>query len=558
MANPSVALYLAQRLSDLGIDRVFGVPGDYAFSFDDAVEECASLKWVACANELNASYAADGYARRFGAAILSTTYGVGELSALNGVMGCYTERVPVFHVVGAPSRRITHQKLITHHTHGDGVFGNFEHLSQSACCVSAVLTPANAISEIERVIHEALKNARPAYIVVPMDSGKIPVIGTPVKGAPIVKIQRQIAVPSEVEAAADGIMGALKAAKNPLVLPSMLLQRYGLKEKLADFLNATNLPFALTPMDKGLANENHPGFVGMYKGGSSTPPSTQDIVESADLILDLGGVVFEDLNTGLWSSNLTPERMIKVSDTWVQVGHKVWIDTALSEVLDALIAKSTKFASKVKTDQMQPLALKGVAADTTNSENFYPRLQRMLRQGDVLVAETGTCMIHLGAMQLPDGVDYESQMLWGSIGWGTPASLGVAMANKEGRTVLVTGDGSHQLTYNEIGVMGRYNPNLVIFVLNNGIYGIEDVLSEMGHEYDDLAYVDYHKVPEAMGCKNWITAKVTTVGELDAVITRINQANSPAYVEVMIPASESAPKSEDIKDRAYKLRTPAA
>ncbi|MGI9142864.1 MAG: thiamine pyrophosphate-binding protein, partial [Fluviibacter sp.] len=300
MPNPSVALYLAQRLSDLGIDRVFGVPGDYAFSFDDAVEECSALKWVACANELNASYAADGYARRFGAAILSTTYGVGELSALNGVMGCYTERVPVFHVVGAPSRRITHQKLITHHTQGDGVFGNFEHLSQSACCVSTVLTPANAISEIERMIAEALKNARPAYIVVPMDSGRTPVIGTPVKGVPIAMIQRQTAAPSEVEAAADAVMSALIAAKNPMVLPSMLLQRYGLKDKLVGFLDKTNLPFALTPMDKGLVNENHPGFVGMYKGGSSTPPSTQDIVESADLILDLGGVVFEDLNTGLW------------------------------------------------------------------------------------------------------------------------------------------------------------------------------------------------------------------------------------------------------------------
>lgn len=558
MPNPSVALYLAQRLSDLGIDRVFGVPGDYAFSFDDAVEECSALKWVACANELNASYAADGYARRFGAAILSTTYGVGELSALNGVMGCYTERVPVFHVVGAPSRRITHQKLITHHTQGDGVFGNFEHLSQSACCVSTVLTPANAISEIERMIAEALKNARPAYIVVPMDSGRTPVIGTPVKGVPIAMIQRQTAAPSEVEAAADAVMSALIAAKNPMVLPSMLLQRYGLKGKLVGFLDKTNLPFALTPMDKGLVNENHPGFVGMYKGGSSTPPSTQDIVESADLILDLGGVVFEDLNTGLWSSNLSAENMIKVSDTWVQVGHKVWIDTALSDVMDALITKAQKFASKVKTDQMQPLALTGAATDSTNSDNFYPRLQRMLRKGDVLVAETGTCMIHLGAMQLPEGVSYESQMLWGSIGWGTPASMGVAMANKEGRTVLVTGDGSHQLTYNEIGVMGRYYPNIVIFVLNNGIYGVEDVLSEMGHEYDDIAQVDYHKIPEAMGCKNWITAKVATIGELETVMARINQANSPAYVEVMIPAAESAPKSEEIKDRAYKLRTPAA
>ena len=83
---PTVAEYVVDRLADLGIDRVFGVPGDYAFPFDDAIEDCDRLQWIACANELNAAYAADGYARVYGASILSTTYGVGELSALNGVM----------------------------------------------------------------------------------------------------------------------------------------------------------------------------------------------------------------------------------------------------------------------------------------------------------------------------------------------------------------------------------------------------------------------------------------------------------------------------------------
>lgn len=78
MTNPTVAEYVVKRLSDLGIDKVFGVPGDYSFPIDDAIELCPSLRWIACANELNAAYAADGYARRKGAAILSTTYGVGE------------------------------------------------------------------------------------------------------------------------------------------------------------------------------------------------------------------------------------------------------------------------------------------------------------------------------------------------------------------------------------------------------------------------------------------------------------------------------------------------
>ncbi|MGA1044984.1 MAG: thiamine pyrophosphate-binding protein, partial [Phycisphaerales bacterium] len=73
MANPTVAQYTLSRLSQLGIDRIFGVPGDYVFAVNDAAEQVPGLKWVACANELNASYAADGYARIRGAALLSTT-----------------------------------------------------------------------------------------------------------------------------------------------------------------------------------------------------------------------------------------------------------------------------------------------------------------------------------------------------------------------------------------------------------------------------------------------------------------------------------------------------
>ncbi|MFM8339294.1 MAG: alpha-keto acid decarboxylase family protein [Fluviibacter sp.] len=558
MQNPSVALYVAQRLSDLGIDHVFGVPGDYAFSFDDAVELVPQLTWVACANELNASYAADGYGRRVGAAILSTTYGVGELSALNGVMGCLAHRVPVFHVVGAPSRRIVHQGLVTHHTLGDGVYGNFEALSASACCVSTVLTPENAIREMERVIEEALGQCKPAYIVIAEDYGNMPVIGTPIKGKPLAKIARRAAIQDEVAVAVDALIKTMQSAGKVVALPSILVKRFGLEAQLTDFLSKSKLSFALTPMDKGVVSETLPGFLGIYNGASSCPTEVASAVESADLILDIGGVVFEDLNTGFWSDNLPQDRIVRIRDTWVQIGSKVWVGTSLEAVLNGLIAKVATIDTVCPTAKPQALQVTGAANDPTGSGIFYPRIQKMLRSGDVLVAETGTCMLYLGPMLLPEGVGYESQVLWGSIGWGTPAAFGVAMANKTGRTILVTGDGSHQLTYNEVAVMGRYNAKIAVFVLNNGIFGIEDVLSEMGHDYDNLAAVKYHLIPEAMGCKGWVTGRVTTVAELEDAIKRIEASDAPAYIEVMIPAAESQPVSDAKKDQLYKLRTPSA
>ena len=81
-------------------------------------------------------------------------------------------------------------------------------------------------------------------------------------------------------------------------------------------------------------------------------------------------------------------------------------------------------------------------------------------------------------MMLADGVRVEAQVLWGSIGWATPAAWVSALADHSRRTILITGEGSHQLTANEIGSMGRFGAKMIVFVLNNSGYLIERALEE--------------------------------------------------------------------------------
>lgn len=560
MPNPTVAEYTLQRLAALGIDRVFGVPGDYAFSVNDAVEVVDGLDWVACANELNAAYAADGYARIRGAAILSTTYGVGELSAINGVMGAKAHRLPVFHIVGMPSERIQHLKLITHHNLGDTRYDRYQDISSAACCVSAKLTPDNCIDELERVIREALRQSMPAYIVISQVHGVMPVIGTPVKGQPLAKIKRQRSDPTELAAAVEAILAKLAAATNPVATITTLTARYGVADKAVKFVEQANLPLALSSYDKGVVDESLPQYVGLYSAGSSQPPAVRDIVEQADLILDIGGVLLTELNTALWSAVLDTDKAVCIRDNWVRSGTNVYIDVALDDLLDALTEKVTP-RTRPDAPAHRELEMTGAGTDPTSSASFYPRLQRRLKSGDTLVIETGTCMVHLNHMRLPAGVGAEGQGLWGSIGWGTPAALGVALAKMgeaetAGRTWLVTGDGAHQLTLNELAVMGRYGVTPVIVVLNNGLYGVEDVISERGHPYDDLAPVNYHLLPAAFGCRNWLSLKVTTVAELDAALDAVEAFDGAAYLEVMIPDEESQPLPDEVIDRGYKLLTP--
>src|SRR5882724_6320417 len=214
MKTTSVIDYIVQRLADEGIQHSFGVPGDYAFPVGDAVDRNPNIKWIGCSNELNASYAADGYARVRGAAMLSTTYAVGELSAINGVMGAKAERSLVFHVVGMPSYQNQRLHKIAHHTLGDGDFGNFMHISAQAACCHALINPDNCMIVMERVIVEARQANQPAYIVVPSDHAQAPVTQTEVRPATL--RSNEASLNKAVAAIAD----RLRRAKSVVALPA--------------------------------------------------------------------------------------------------------------------------------------------------------------------------------------------------------------------------------------------------------------------------------------------------------------------------------------------------
>jgi indolepyruvate decarboxylase len=547
----TVAEYVVERLAALGIEHVFGVPGDYTFPFDNAIEASKSVTWIGDAHELNAAYAADGYARIKGAAMLTTTYAVGELSALNGVMGSYAERLPVFHLVGQPSTRLQRFRPVTHHSLGDGMYRQFQSLSATTACVVASLTPQNAITEMERVITRALTERRPAYITVPQDYALLPVIGTPVTGVPLARVPRPPSDPASLDAAIAAITKLVAAASSTVVLPAYTIGRFGLQQQLTQFLDATGLAYATTPMDKAQISETSPHFLGMY-AGTSSGTGVQAAVEGAGLVLNLGGVAFADFNTGEWTVGLDPDKMITVWPDYVQAGGTTYGPVYLADVLERLTEALPKTATPKVPAARVPAAkvpaatatpLPGAATDKVSSDTFYPRLAKFLRADDIVIAETGLCVTYTMRLPFPDGAVFHNQTLWGSIGWATPAAFGAAMADPGRRTILVTGDGSHQLTAGELGAMGRYGAKPVIIVLNNTMYGVEEVLSPtQGHVYNVLAPWNYHELPAAMGCTGWYSARVSTVGELDTALATAATHGNGSYLEIMlgradIPAS---------------------
>src|SRR3984957_19312188 len=139
--SKTVIEHVLSRLQSLGIRDVFGVAGDFAFPIDDAVCNNKGMRCVGSSNELNAAYSADGYARIHGMAALCTTYGVGELSAMNGVAGSYAENVPIFQLVGMPASRTQAAHRAVHHTLGNGEFELFYKMAEPIVCARAIMTP---------------------------------------------------------------------------------------------------------------------------------------------------------------------------------------------------------------------------------------------------------------------------------------------------------------------------------------------------------------------------------------------------------------------------------
>ena len=522
----SVADYIVDRLAAEGIEHCFGVAGDYVFPICDAVDSSAKVKWIGCANELNASYAADGYARIRGEAMLATTYGVGELSAINGVMGAKAERSLVFHVVGMPSYQNQRVHKIAHHTLGDGVFGNFVNLSASAACCHAIINPENCVVEMERVIAEARRNNQPAYIAVPSDYALSPVVSADVK--PIMPRSNEAALQKSMAAIAERV----KNAKSIVAFPAFTIARLGLQKQAQKAIEALGCPFVTTLMEKCIINEGHPQFAGMSVGAVSEP-KTRQIVEGADLVLDLGGVNLNDITTAAYSGHLDLTRFITVGLDNVRIGDQVIANVRLADVLTELTKlKPPSAPYKGKPQSLAPV--NGSPSDKITMAALYPRYAAFLRAGDTVVLETGSSSLGVTPTIFPDGVRLEAQVLWGSIGWATPAAFGVALADPSRRTILITGEGSHQLTANDIGAMGRFGASVIVFVLNNSGYLIERALEENPNwTYNDLAPWNYAELPKTLGCADWFTARVTTLGELDEAMKAARASKSGAYIEIM-------------------------
>lgn len=536
MKTLNVGDYLLNRLQQAGIRHLFGVPGDYNLQFLDSVIDHPDIAWVGCANELNAAYAADGYGRCNGAAALLTTFGVGELSAINGIAGSYAEYVPVIHIVGAPASAAQRQGDCVHHSLGDGDFRHFLRMAQEVSAAAAVLTVDNAVAEIDRVIDETLRQHRPGYLLLAVDVAAADVT-LPAERSPEAPVVHACAA-AAFAAAAERL---LAPAQRVALLADFLAGRWQLQASLAYLRELRAIPAATLLMGKGVLNEQQPGYVGTYAAEGSTA-AVRAAIEETDVTI-CAGVRFTDTLTAGFTQQLPAERLIDLQPFHATVAGETFAPLSMAQALTALLPIYQRHCAHWHT---APPALYEETAPTAaaviSQQAFWQAMQRFLQPGDIILADQGTAAFGAAALRLPQGAELIVQPLWGSIGYTLPATFGAQTAQPDRRVILIIGDGSAQLTIQELGSIQRDGLQPIIFLLNNDGYTVERAIHGAEQRYNDIARWNWTALPQAMSlqcsAQSW---RVSETAQLEGVLVLLAQQRCLSLIEVVMDKQDLPP-----------------
>jgi indolepyruvate decarboxylase len=397
------------------------------------------------------------------------------------------------------------------------------------------------------VLAAALEIHRPVYIAIPGDYVNMRTVPAPAPAMIPAKSD-----PRALDEAVSAIVDKISNARTACIIPGIFVDRYGFGDLTTAVVNASGLPYVTMPMDKSVLDETNPSYLGLYNGHIIFP-EISEFVESCDCILAIGTIP-SDFNTGGFTARLDKSRVVRVTLNDSHVGYADYNNVKMADVLEQLARRLPRRSDVRGPKARPPAAPKVSSADPISADYLYPKLAGFFQPKDIIVSETGTATFGLLPMFLPRDATFHNQTLWGSIGWATPASFGAALAAPERRVLLVTGEGSHQMTAQEVSQFYRHRLKPIVFVINNDGYLIERMLAHRpDYCYNDLPRWHYTKLPEGLGCDGWITRKVSTCGELDKVLAELQNIKSGAYVEIITPELSAPPLMKAMHDNLQSL-----
>jgi pyruvate decarboxylase len=531
----TVGSYLARRLQQIGLKHHFAVAGDFNLVLLDQLLTVKELEQVYCCNELNCGYSAEGYARACGAAAAVVTFSVGGLSAINAIGGAYAENLPVILISGAPNSNDRATEHLVHHTLATHDWSyQLEIAEKLTCAAVSITSAADAPHQIDYAIRTALRERKPAYIDIACNIAAAPCAAPGPISAVIANVASD---PETLQAVIATAAAFLEGKQKPILLIGSKLRAAGAEKQAIELAEALGCAVTVMAAAKSFFPENHPQFAGIYWGEVSSP-GAREIFDWADSVVCLG-TIFNDYSTVGWTAMPSGAGVLTADQ------HRVYLDghdfgrVHLRDFLSGLASKVQKRPAtmieyqRIRSDLHSQQPAKPDAK--LKRTEIFRQVQSLLTADTTVLAETGDSWFNGMALKLPGGARFEIEMQWGSIGWAVPATFGYAVGSPGRRIIALIGDGSFQLTAQEVAQMIRRKLPVIIFLINNHGYTIEVEIHD--GPYNNIKNWDYAGLVQAFNAEDGHGRglRATNGGELEKAI-KVGLANrdGPTLIECII------------------------
>jgi TPP-dependent 2-oxoacid decarboxylase len=537
----TIGAYLIDRLRALGVEHVFGIPGDYVLGFYDQLV-ASELKVVTTCDEQGAGFAADAYARIRGLGVVCITYCVGGLKVANTTAGAFAEKSPVVVISGAPGMKERERNPLLHHKVKE--FDTQRKVFEQLTVASAVLSdPQTAFQEIDRVLHAVLRYKRPVYIELPRDM----VARLGIKHHSPAQFHESSDPAALAEALAEAV-AMINAARQPVILADVEVHRFGLQELLLELIEKANIPFASTILGKSVMSEQHPLCLGVYEGAMGRD-DVRAYVESSDCVIMLG-TFMTDINLGIYTARLDPARSISATSEKLSIRYHNFEDVRFKDFVRGLIgADLRRRESGAHPHPEEEPGFQVEAGAKLTVKRVFQRLDAFLSDETIVTVDVGDALFGAADLFIHRRTEFLGPAYYASMGFAVPAAIGAQLANPSLRPLVIVGDGAFQMTGMEVATALRLNLNPIILVLNNAGYGTERHIHN--GPYNDILPWEYSKIPQVLGGGKGFVAK--TEDELDrALLAAKADATCINIIDARLDPMDRSPALERLAERLSK------
>lgn len=529
---PTIGSTVLDRLHQLGVRHIFGIPGDYVLSLYQLIE-ASPITHIGTTREDCAGFAADAYARVNGIGAVCVTYCVGGLNTVNAIACAYAERSPVVLLTGSPGLSERTRTPYMHHMVRDFSTQRevFERMTVAAV---ALEDPLTAEREMDRAFAALLRYRRPIYIEIPRDMVHTPLRST---GKPVC-IEDEPSDPAALAEAIGEVRTMLASARRPAMLVGAEVGRFGLHDHLARLVERLNIPIASTLLGKSIIREDHPLYVGVY-GGLIGRDEVQRFINDSDCLLILGSILSDVEDVDAHSPLMTEGRTIHATADRVAIKHHRYEAIRFQDFVRALVDAPLPASPSRALPAPAATVTTAPAPDAPITlQGLFGHLDSVLTENTMVIADVGESLFAAADLRVHRRFEFLSPAYYTSMGFAVPAALGASFAEPALRPIVLVGDGAFQMTGTELATCVRYGQSPIVIILNNRGYSTEREILE--GPFNDIHEWQYERLCDVIG--GGVGSRVATQREFERSLAAALADSSQVHLlNVLLNPADRSP-----------------